>query len=671
MANETSFDILSQFSPPGLENLTLSTPTTGSTLTNFIPTYSGGNITVTEPKGEPNQTQLIDPGEQFNLDAQRQINIMSDYYAGTYLPTLELKQQNIDDAKEQLGFGRRYSADDFKAQFRRELGQIPKTKSTEKAFRLLYDILTKKSDYRGAGAVMDILLQSGGAYMNREQAEKAQRLKQTMLVNEMAIKQANEMNQIMLGKEAELTLKGMGYNEETLQTMLNFNTNTQSKFIQEEIDRISAIQESDLTKDEKLFQMQIDKSLKREQLDIDQSKALFDHSLLMLRNPDKAFPNLMYTIDGGKTMQSVPVQLKSNPIDGSPMYQLGRMVELKDGSEVMVYDQNVPKDWDVRGIYSGDALGTEMKAMSGGFGSKALSEIGGSYFVLTQAVDEMSEILAENQESIDAGQGPTFGTAGFLKGKFQEAKFIGADIMNMMFGTNTKASTLGTVLETLGQKEYQGDIANFRLLNQGAEINPELVPDFDSSMPITYEVPGKGLTSSLTGGTLGSKTTTLDTSLSNMFDQTFYTRMGYKGVYARNKVRENYLVYAIARSLKSSGRLNVNDVETARQMLTITSAFQSAAGVETKVREIQSILDQAARNTVAKTFLSGTSILEQNPALKEDYIRRYGEPIFEGQEPTTLTPPPNSNDSSVGDGGSIYVDPDIPEFDINNIGGSN
>ena len=117
--------------------------------------------------------------------------------------------------------------------------------------------------------------------------------------------------------------------------------------------------------------------------------------------------------------------------------------------------------------------------------------------------------------------------------------------------------------------------------------------------------------------------------------------------------------------------MNVNDVETARQMLTITSAFQSAAGVETKVREIQSILNQAAQNTVSKTFLSGTSILDQNPALKEDYIRRYGEPIFEGQEPTTLTPPPNSNDSSVGDGGSIYVDPDIPEFDINNIGGSN
>ena len=166
MANETSFDILSQFSP-GLEDLKLS-----------VPTANSASVAISESTPQPEQTQQINPGEQFSLDNQRQLNIMSDYYAGTYLPTIELKQQNIDDAKEAMGFGKRYTADDFKAQFRRELGPIPKTKSTEKAFRLLYDILTKKSNYQGAGAVMDILLQSGGAFMNREQAEKAQQLKQ-------------------------------------------------------------------------------------------------------------------------------------------------------------------------------------------------------------------------------------------------------------------------------------------------------------------------------------------------------------------------------------------------------------------------------------------------------------------------------------------------------------
>ena len=657
MANETSFDILSQFSP-GLENLTLSTPTGNS-----------ASVTISDPTPQPEQSQQVNPGDQFSLDAQRQINIMSDYYAGTYLPTIELKQQNIDDAKEAMGFGKRYSADDFKAQFRRELGPIPKTKSTEKAFRLLYDILTKKSNYQGAGAVMDILLQSGGAYMNREQAEKAQQLKQKMLVNEMAIKQANEMNQIMLGKEAELTLKAMGYTEDTLQTMLNFNTNTQSKFIQQEIDRLNNIQESELTKDEKLFQSQLDSALKTQQMDIDQANNLYNHSLTMLRNPEKAFPNLIYTTDGGKTMQSIPVQLKPNPVDGSPMYQMGRMMDLEDGSQVMVYDQNIPSDWDVRGLYTGDAPGTEMKAMASGLGAKNISEIGGDYFVLTQAVDEMQEILDENAASIAAGQGPTVGTAGFLKGTAQEIKIISADVMNTLFGTSQKASSLGTRLENLGETSYQKDIANFRLLNQGTEINPQIVPDFDSSMPVTYEVPGKGIVDTVSQGMLGGKSVTEQTSLRDMFDMGFYTRLGYNSVYAKNKVRENYLVYAIARSLKSSGRLNVNDVETARQMLTITSAFQSAAGVETKVREIQGILNQAAQNTVAKTFLDGTSILDNNSALKQDYETRYGPIILEGQEPT-ITTPPNSNDSSVEEQGTIYTNPDAPEFDISVIGGN-
>ena len=660
MANETSFDILSQYTPPGLENLTLSTPTGNS-----------ASVSVTQESKEPQETQLVTPGEQFSLDAQRQINIMSDYYAGTYLPTIALKQQNIDDAKEAMGFGRRYSADDFKAQFRRELGSIPKTKSTEKAFRLLYDILTKKSDYRGAGAVMDILLQSGGDYMNREQLEKAQQLKQKMMVNEMAIKQANEMNQIMLTKEAELTLKGMGYTEDALQTMLNFDTNTQSKFIQQEIDRLNNIQKSNLTQNEKLFQMQLDSALKNQQMDIDQANKFYEHSLTLLRNPEKAFPNLLYTTDGGKTIQSIPVQLKPNPIDGSPMYQMGRLVDMEDGSQVMVYDQNIPDDWDVRGLYAGDAPGTEMKAMSSGFSQKNISDIGGDYFVLTQAVDEMQEILDENAASIAAGQGPTVGTAGFLKGTAQEIKFIGADVMNTLFGTSTKVSTLGTDLENLGEKSYQQDLANNMLLERGESINVEQVPDFDSSLFITYEVPGKGISSTLTGGLAGNKTKSQETTLRDMFDTSFYTRLGYNSVYAKNKVRENYLVYAIARSLKSSGRLNVNDVETARQMLTITSAFQSAEGVATKVKEIQGILNQAAQNTVTKTFLDGQSILDRNDALRQDYEKRYGPIILEGNEPTVSNPPVNSNDNSMEDQGTIYTNPDAPEFDINVIGGGN
>ena len=660
MANDTSFDILSQFSPPGMESYTLKFPTSNTSNVTI------SNTATTADFGEQEMlNQEVAPGDQFNSQTQRLVNIMSDYYAGTYLPTIKLKQENVETAKEEMGFGKRYTADDFKAQFRNEFGPIPKTSSTEKAFRLLYDMFTKKTQLPGKAGVLDVLFQAGGAYMNREQQEKAEKLKREMLISEMAIKQANEMNKVMLTKESELILKGMGYTEDALQEMLNFNTNTQSKFIQQDIDRQNEIMKSNLTREEKLLQGQIDTDLKYEQMDIDNAKKLYEHSLLMLRNPEKAFPTLMYSDDGGKTVKTVPVQLKPNPIDGAPMYMLGRKVTTDQGT-FDVYDQPVPGNWDVRGIYTGDAPGTEAKALASGFGAAQLSEIGNDYFVLTQAMDTIQNVKDDNAKRIAAGQGPIIGTSGFLKGLGQEITFIGRDVLNTLFGDSSGAATLGTDLEQLGQTNYRSDLAKFDLLERGeANVDPLLVPDFNSAMPITYEVEKKGI-----GGVLGqSETKTVETSIRDMFDQTFYKRLGYDDVYARNKVRENYLVYAIARALKSSGRLNVNDIEAARETLTITSPFTSSAGAAAKLDEIQTLLSTAAQNTVLSTLLGGQSLADINPAIREDYEKRFGPIVLEGQEPVV-----NQKSTTLDSGtdqGTIYIDPDVPDFDINVIGGSN
>lgn len=665
MANDTSFDILSQFTPPGMESYKLSFPTSNTSSVTLSNTS-----TTQQFQDQEEANQEIAPGDQFNLNTQRLMNIMSDYYAGTFLPTVKLKQENVETAKEEMGFGKRYTADDFKAQFRSEFGPIPKTSSTEKAFRLLYDMFTKKSNYRGSAAVLDVLIQSGGAYMNREQAEKAEKLKRELLISEMAIKQANDMNKVMLTKESELILKGMGYTEDALQEMLNFNTNTQSKFIQQDIDRQNEILKSDLTREEKMLQAGLDKDLKYEQMDIDNAKKLYEHSLMMLRNPEKAFPYLQYSDDGGKTIKTIPVQLKPNPIDGSPMYMMGRRVTTDDGVSFDLFDQPVPKEWDIRGIYTGDAPGTESKALASGFGAAQLSEIGNDYFVMTQAIDTIQGVKDDNAKRIAAGQGPIIGTSGFLKGLGQEITFIGKDVLNTVFGDTSGAATIGTDLERLGETNYRNDLAKYELLERGdANVNPELVPDFGAEIAITYEVPGKGIVDTISGGKLGSKTKTEMTSLRDMLDTSFYRRLGYDDVYARNKVRENYLVYAIARALKSSGRLNVNDIEAARETLTITSPFTSSAGAAAKLDEIQELLSTAARNTVLSTLLGGQSLADINPAIKEDYEKRFGPIILEGQEPVTSGQTKSTTYDSGGNTGSIYVDPDIPEFDINAIGG--
>jgi hypothetical protein len=626
---ETSFDVLSQFSNPNLDiKLT-------------VPKKSSQNIQISEPNVSATMPNMEDIYSNVN---QQYADAISDYYAGTYLPILTSKQANIQQAKDELGFGKRYKASDFKQQIQAEFGEIPKASNGEKAFNMLFDMLTKTSDYRGAAAVFDVGIQSIKGQMDRDKIEKAEQIKRDLLISEMAIKQANDMNQIMLAKEGELILKGMGYTEDMLSEMMNYSGDVRLKIF-----------DADIAKDKSIFDNKLDKE-----------KMLYEHSLLMLRNPEKSFPTLMYKEKDSDTVKTVPVQLKPNPVDGSPMYMLRRRVTNEQGQSFDVFDQPVPEDWSVVGIYTGDQPGTEAAALSKPFGAAQLSDIGTDYFVYTQAVDTFDQILAENAKSIADGDGPVIGTAGYLKDIFQKTTFAGVEFLNTLSGRDGFAGTLGTDIERLGQTAYNTDMANLRLAEQG-QFDLQKVPDFNSEVAITYTVPGaleKG-----TGINLPDKTITKNTKLSDLFNQSFYElQLGYNPIFARNKVRENYLVYAIARALKPSGRLNVNDVEAAREILTITSPLSSSAEVVTKISTIKDLLNQSAQNLVRSTFIDGQSVLDINEELRKDYEQRYGPLIVAGQEPV-VGQGGSSTDNSVGNQGTTESNPDVPDFDINVIGG--
>ena len=626
---ETSFDVLSQFSNPNLDiKLT-------------VPKKSSENIQISEPNVSATMPNMEDVYSNVN---QQYADAISDYYAGTYLPILTSKQANIQQAKDELGFGKRYKASDFKKQIEAEFGQIPKASNGEKAFNMLFDMLTKTSDYRGAAAVFDVGIQSIKGQMDRDKIEKAEQIKRDLLISEMAIKQANDMNQIMLAKEGELILKGMGYTEDMLSEMMNFSGDVRLKIF-----------DADIAKDKSIFDNKLDKE-----------KMLYEHSLLMIRNPEKSFPTLMYKEKDSDTVKTVPVQLKPNPVDGSPMYMLSRRVTNEEGQSFDIFDVPVPENWSVVGIYTGDAPGTEAAALSKPFGAAQLSDIGTDYFVYTQAVDTFDQILEENAQSIAAGDGPVIGTAGYLKDIFQKTTFAGVEFLNTLSGRDGFSGTLGTDIERLGQTAYNRDMANLRLAEQG-QFDLQQVPDFNSEVAITYTVPGaleKG-----TGINLPDKTITKNTKLSDLFNQSFYElQLGYNPIFARNKVRENYLVYAIARALKPSGRLNVNDVEAAREILTITSPLSSSAEVVTKISTIKDLLNQSAQNLVRSTFIDGKSVLDINEELRKDYEQRYGPLIVAGQEPV-VGQGGSSTDNSVGNQGTTESNPDVPDFDINVIGG--
>ena len=639
---ETSFDVLNQFSDPGNKSVTLK-----------FPTESSNNITFSNTTANTASTQSpapVDPADIFSNGSQQYMDAMSDYYAGTYLPIASAKADNIQQARDELGFGRRYKASDFKADIEAQFGPIPKASAGEKAFNMLFDMLTNTSNYRGAAAVFDIGIQSIGAQMDRDKLEKANSIKQQLLINEMAIKQANEMNQIMLAKEGELILKGMGYTEDMLSSMMNYSGDVRQKIF-----------DADIAKDKAIFDNQLDKE-----------KMFYEHSLLMLRNPEKSFPTLMYKEPDSGDVKTMPVQLKPNPVDGSPMYMMKRRVTNEEtGQSFDLFDVPVPEDWSIVGIYTGDAPGTEASALSKPYGAAQLSDIGTDYFVYTQAVDTFSDILSENAARIAAGQDPVLGTAGFINDLLQRTKFATVEFFNTITGRDGLSGTLGTDLQRLGETSYRNDQANLKLAESG-EMDINKVPDFDFEIDVTYRVPGA--VEKATGMPLPDKTITRKTSLTDLFNVQFYDDiLGYDSVYARNKVRENYLVYAIARALKPSGRLNVNDVEAARDILTVTSPFQSSAEVVTKITTIRDLLNTSAQNLVKSTFIDGRSVLDINPALKEDYDKRYGPLIVAGQEPV-VNQNQSSGDNSIGgqdNDSSIITDPATPEFDISVIGGGN
>ena len=148
---ETSFDVLSQFSDPRNKSVTLKFPEQSSNNVTFA------NTTTTSTATPVNVNDI------YNNSSQQYMDAMSDYYAGTFLPISEAKKANIEQAKAELGFGTRYKAKDFKADIERQFGEIPKASNAEKAFNMLFDMLTKKSNYRGAAAVFDVGIQAMGA----------------------------------------------------------------------------------------------------------------------------------------------------------------------------------------------------------------------------------------------------------------------------------------------------------------------------------------------------------------------------------------------------------------------------------------------------------------------------------------------------------------------------
>ena len=111
-----------------------------------------------------------------------------------------------------------------------------------------------------------------------------------------------------------------------------------------------------------------------------------------------------------------------------------------------------------------------------------------------------------------------------------------------------------------------------------------------------------------------------------LMDPMFYTGLGYDPTYAQNKVRENIIVYALARAQKPTGRLNVDDVKRASTSVNI-SGMQSDERVRAQLQEVLKFINRGIESIYNQGYQQNyqgknINIFDNNPAVT-DVRKRY------------------------------------------------
>ena len=213
---------------------------------------------------------------------------------------------------------------------------------------------------------------------------------------------------------------------------------------------------------------------------------------------------------------------------------------------------------------------------------------------------------------------------------------------------------------------------------QGDEVADALLDtDFSrtNTLPITLETfskpNGKGKKSEVT---LPAGSVSLNQLLDPLFLQINYN---YQPAYAENVVREKIIAYSLARALKTSGRLNVDDLEQAREAVQLYG-FVSSQDVITRLGVILESIRNAQRNTILSLkFGSNIDLLEIDPELKKDFnqlenfMNETGQSMESLYNRVNTQPQVESQEPSGNVNNNPEISDEAPEaLDINNwVGG--
>ena len=112
-----------------------------------------------------------------------------------------------------------------------------------------------------------------------------------------------------------------------------------------------------------------------------------------------------------------------------------------------------------------------------------------------------------------------------------------------------------------------------------------------------------------------SETKVVKASIDDITKTSWWEGQGYDPTYAQNKVKEIFIIYGLARALKSTGRLNVDDIQRASEAVSIYG-LQSPQAAIAKLEQVAQKLSDAQKAIIRST----PEVLGTNPEINEVII---------------------------------------------------
>ena len=490
-------------------------------------------------------------------------NYYANQYAGQMLPVIDAANLNMANYSEMLGLGKRYSPDDFKKIIEESIGPIEEDSRGRRLTRFLVDSFNARTPYKGAAGALDIYLQALDKKYTREDELKAAKLQRRLMVGELAAKQAAEANENIKAVEADFYLKKMGYDNANAERYLGFTSDILKKIAQTNLD-----------------------------MEEERVKA----GLHFLKNPQQPV-QVAYTGPDGKVVG--PIAAMPILTDTGIQYRLGRVTE--DGQQI--FDVKIPGD--------------EQGRFNLFFPSKtAAAEDVGNYKTLSLSEAKKREgalnvFTLENQFQTLARISQTdpskLGISGSFKNALQEVGAVTRAFFNLAGQEAGAGGQFGNDLLEQGQILYGYDEENPGALPTGAVVNTQ-TKDFVVLKDLPVFVGGVKVP-------FKTETKRVQASLQDFTNTSWWERQGYDPEYARNKVDEIFIIYGLARALKSTGRLNVDDIQRASEAVSIYG-LQSPERALAKLQAVATQISAAQKAIIRST----PEVLGTTPEVNETII---------------------------------------------------